>query len=455
MRLARYAALISISCLSCVGARAQGTLNCVSSQKLACLVPFTTNTAASTSAQTQAEISEASIFNAAIGAQISQLPVATSAPGPGYLYVKGDLKPFENLGPILLDRPDTVGNKKLVLGFSFQSFIFNHLDGIGVGSIPFVFSNPNLSIPANTDYFQQNVAVGIKYKQYVALATYGLAKNLDVSVVVPFARVSIGGFNTTAIQYEVSPPDTVTGPSTVSPRSAKGSASGVGDVLANVKYELWRGGDTGRVSVATGTTFRFPTGDAQNYLGSGAYGFNLYGLVSYKRRFSPHAKVAYQWNTNSILISPAEGNALPGNFINSSGNQRLPGGTQYGVGLDAGVSKRLTFSGDMLANEFVNSPGISLGQQELPATSVGPANSSLSQCQQTVGKPVVAPCYLNTIGISRNTYTTANLSLGLKLRPFRNKPLILYGNVLIQLNDVGLRSDPSPSVGISYTFHDK
>jgi len=42
------------------------------------------------------------------------------------------------------------------------------------------------------------------------------------------------------------------------------------------------------------------------------------------------------------------------------------------------------------------------------------------------------------------------LSFGLKYRPF--KSLIMYGNVLIQVNNVGLKADPSPSFGISYSF---
>jgi hypothetical protein len=50
------------------------------------------------------------------------------------------------------------------------------------------------------------------------------------------------------------------------------------------------------------------------------------------------------------------------------------------------------------------------------------------------------------------TFTTANFSGGLKWKPFVKQDIILYGNVLIQVNDVGLRSDPSPSGGISYNF---
>jgi hypothetical protein len=49
-----------------------------------------------------------------------------------------------------------------------------------------------------------------------------------------------------------------------------------------------------------------------------------------------------------------------------------------------------------------------------------------------------------------SSYNLSQLSLGLKVKPWKN--LILYGNVLLQLNNVGLRSNPVPLAGISYTF---
>jgi hypothetical protein len=54
------------------------------------------------------------------------------------------------------------------------------------------------------------------------------------------------------------------------------------------------------------------------------------------------------------------------------------------------------------------------------------------------------------------TYTTVNYSAGLKWKPIpghgKASSLIVYGNVLFQLNNVGLRADPSPSGGISWSF---
>jgi hypothetical protein len=49
-----------------------------------------------------------------------------------------------------------------------------------------------------------------------------------------------------------------------------------------------------------------------------------------------------------------------------------------------------------------------------------------------------------------SSYTINNLSAGLKINPVRE--LVFSGNVLFQLNNVGLRSRPTPLIGISYKF---
>jgi hypothetical protein len=452
MRSTRSFILIVTSCFAAIAAQAQ--VDCTRpayATKLACLVPFTTNAVGA------AQISStAGAFNGPIGVQISQLPVAASAPGATILTVHGNPQAFDNLGPVLIDRPDSVGRHKLVVGFSFQSFNFNHLDGIGLGSIPFAFGSQAYSSDGTftgTNYFQQTLNTSIRYNQYVAVASFGLTRTTDVSVVVPFARVSAGSYNPTTTEYAVNAANTLTSVFKGIGYHGAGSASGISDILLNVKHVLWSGGDAGRTSIATGMAVRLPTGDALNYLGSGAYGFNLYGLASYKAKYSPHAKVAYQWNTNSILVGPPT-TGVPGvpgtSTSNASGELPLPGGAQYGVGVDIGATPELTISGDILANEFVNSPYATVGTYTVPSSSVDQANPGACPTTQTVTPPI--SCTLPTIVEAQRTYTTVNLSVGLKLKPLRHQNFIFYANVLMQLNNVGLRSDPSPSVGASYRF---
>ena len=51
---------------------------------------------------------------------------------------------------------------------------------------------------------------------------------------------------------------------------------------------------------------------------------------------------------------------------------------------------------------------------------------------------------------STGTFNVSNISLGSKLRPFSN--FLITGNVLIKVNNGGLRSSVVPLLGLSYTF---
>ena len=363
------------------------------------------------------------LFSGPIGSQLSQLPLAASAPGAIILTIHGNPEPYNNLGPILIDRPDSVGQGHLVVGFSAQQFNFNHLNGIPINSIPLAYQEVTTG-----QTLSQSIHASVKYNQYVMLATYGLPAKTDVSVIVPIIRVSIGAAALNPILYTVHSDGTVAS-QPVQGTYTPGSASGAGDVVLNVKHVLWSGGESGQGSIALGAAGRFPTGDALNYLGSGAYGFNLYGLAAYKARFSPHVKIGYQWNSNSVLLKLA----------GTGPYYRLPGGGQFAVGVDYRATRHFTLSADILTNEFQNSPSISPGPFAL-STTVG---TSTLTTNQTV--PSVNSVY--------TTFTTVNFSGGLKWKPFVTHGLVLYGNVLVQLNDVGLRSDASPSVGISYNFN--
>jgi hypothetical protein len=45
-----------------------------------------------------------------------------------------------------------------------------------------------------------------------------------------------------------------------------------------------------------------------------------------------------------------------------------------------------------------------------------------------------------------------DISVGLKWKPLEKRNLLVYANGLFQVNNVGMRSDPVPLVGLSYTF---
>jgi hypothetical protein len=113
----------------------------------------------------------------------------------------------------------------------------------------------------------------------------------------------------------------------------------------------------------------------------------------------------------------------------------LPGGLQYAMGADYKLIRPLTVAIDLLGNQFVNVPSFTLGKTTLPKPLTPQA-----------GIPGTIPNTSQT----NLTYTTANFSGGLKWSPKAH--FLVYANVLVPLNNVGLRSDPVPLFGIAYNF---
>ena len=144
--------------------------------------------------------------------------------------------------------------------------------------------------------------------------------------------------------------------------------------------------------------------------------------LSRSGNFAPHLNLAYQWNGQSIIGSATPGvkGSLPSNFF-------------YDGGADYRLVKRVTLAGDVLG-EYVFS---ALRLQELLVTPL-----------PTSTVPVPVP--VATVGISRGSFPTLEGTFGLKVNPW--KKLLITGNVLLPFTHNGLRFEPVPLVGISYTF---
>ena len=87
---------------------------------------------------------------------------------------------------------------------------------------------------------------------------------------------------------------------------------------------------------------------------------------------------------------------------------------------------------DFLGNQYLNAPTFYYSSFEIPVY-----NKSVP-----------------TLATQNTSYTINDFSVGLKWNPKWKSVnnLVIYANVLFQLNNVGLRSDPVPMFGISYKF---
>jgi hypothetical protein len=446
-----------------------------------------------------------------IGRQANLLPLASPSSGVVFVY-DPSLMTFvtgtDSLGPILGERAETVGRHRLFLGFSYQYFNFNKIDGVNLHNFPAILTHnddnrdnsPPLPLaPINCSINSTNGqnlngcgfirdridtvnSIHLKVNQYTSYITFGLTNRIDVSIVIPIENVNMtltsqdaivpgtSGFivptpgspdatvhnqnltNTNGAPYffhlfkncpNTSPATGITGldPSclnhsfpdfgfTGSGSVSQNSATGIGDVVARVKWNAWEGE---RAGVAVGMDVRFPTGDAVNYLGSGSYGFKPFAVFSYRARISPHALVGYEWNTDSItggdLITGVKG-SIPNDFV-------------YSVGVDARVTRWLTGDFDIVGQRVFGTETVSITSQQF-----------LANCGTCTANPNPNTETLPSLATHPNSsYNIANASMGIKARPFpKLSRLVFTANALVRLNDGGLRSNASPLFGVGYTF---
>jgi hypothetical protein len=402
--------------------------------KLYCLLPQTFS---------EANADAFTPLTSSFASQLTQLPLASPASGIIYILDPALKLPVksgqETYGPVLTERGDTMGRHKLFIAFTYQHFQFSSLDGIGLNNIPIVWNVCN-SLGQCSAIASQN-SISLHVNQYAIFGTFGLTSKVDVSLAVPFNEVGMGVnafncLNKNGSNLNLSPPqpDTCFGPP-VPPANAQfqyfgftppvanaKTAAGLGDLVARAKWQVF---SREKYKIAIGSDFRFPTGDSLNFLGSGAWGVRPFGAFSRGGRFSPHANIAFQWNGNTVLAGKSIGQNgdLADNFF-------------YNVGLDAALIPKLTIAVDYLGEYVIN-------QQRL----VG-----INTCAPPYFKsPDPPPCqeYPDTTGVNGN-FNTSKGSIGFKFNPVKN--LLISANVLLRFDHNGLRYDPVPLAGISYTF---
>ena len=390
--------VLSAGLLGAAGAAAQVACG---TPKLICLIPTALHTTTSTF----------NFFNEAFGTQVAQLPLATPASGfiftldkPRGVYVASQ----ESFGPLLAERAETIGKHHLYLAFTYQRFNFSRIDGNSMDNLPilFFFPAPDTATVVTSTTNRLDTTVD----QFVAFGTYGLTDRIDISVAVPFERISMG-LRSSGTEYS-----TTTDATSSFTESIVGAARGVGDVVVSAKATALR---REKFGIAVGTELRFPSGDEENFLGSGAFGVKPYVVLSRRGRVAPHLNLIYQWNGNSLLAR------------DQNGEHHLPAYFGYAIGADVGVKKRLTVLAELLSQHFFEAPQIST-----PKTLTPKVNNS----------PMPFPSVLPVGG----GYDVHNLGLGLKLNPTRN--LLVSANVLISLDEGGVRAKAVPLVGLSYSF---
>jgi hypothetical protein len=366
-------------------------------------------------------------FSTALVGQLVSVPLPSPASGFTYEF-DSSLGVFrrttQSFGPILAERADTVGASRISFGVAYQRFTFDTAEGVDLARVPAVFTHDNAMLRGGReDVVTTENAIEANLNQMTTFVTFGVTDFLDVSVAVPVVSTHVNVVSHATIRRL----------GTINPLThffrqangdvgderfftARGSASGIGDVKVRLKSVVMRHPWS---SVAVGLDVRLPTGDAMDLLGSGTTGIQPFAVWSSSAgRIAPHLNVGYTWNGNSVLAgNPAQGRSAD-----------FPDDVVYAAGMDLSVNPRLTLALDVLGRYVIDSDRLRLEDfHALDARSV-----------------------FQTISFARESFNALSGAFGLKAN--LHGQLLLNFNLLFELDEHGVRDKVTPLIGFNYAF---
>ncbi len=363
--------------------------------------------------------SDFSQFNTALVGALVSVPLPSPASGFTYRF-DPTLGVFQrtttSFGPILADRAETVGAGRLAMGFAFQRFTYDSIEGLDLESIPAVFTHDNAELlGGRQDVITTVNAISAAVSQSTGFVTYGMTDRFDVSLAVPIVNVNLMVVSDATI-HRLGTTNELThffrqSDGEVGDRrlfTAVGSAAGIGDITARFKATVRRPESGG---LAVGVDVRVPTGDARNLLGSGTTGIQPFVIWSSTlRTLSPHANVSYTWNGSSILAGdPATGQAAD-----------FPDEIRYTLGTEVVMSRHATLALDLLGRTVIDT----------------------ERLQPSTFRALDGVSTFPDITFARDTFNLLNGSMGVKINLAGR--LLAEANVLFALDDHGLRDRVTP-----------
>lgn len=330
------------------------------------------------------------------------------------------------LGPVIGERAETIGSGQISIGISYSLVDLSTINGHDLGNL---VNQPSIggrvisfAVPGGVllgdgryanflpVYVRANIAVEAEVG--TPSLTWGLTPDLDVNLTVPLVRTMLDVKVSEDVPDPRLPefrlrdcrPDAPLGdlsrcavneirPTHID-RQASSHAAGVGDVLLRAKYVVLR---HSIVDAAVGLGVSFPSGDENNFQGSGAYQVQPELILSrvIAERFEPLFNASVDINANTVDRSVVRWAA---------------GATAYLVGPLSGAA-------------------VVLGRHELSAQS----------------DKIPVPFFLQ---IQRNDMYDA--SFGVRLLFAESG--VLSASASVPLNRDGLRADVIPTLAIEYAL---
>ena len=325
--------------------------------------------------------------------ELATLPV--SSPASGFTYrlnpaLGTDVRSSESFGPFFIPRSLPGGQGQVAFALSYRGVTFDSIDGqsLTAGTLVSVASR----LRGETAPFDvETLTLHLETQTLTAAATIGVTDRLDVSAAVPIVTVKLSGARVDTYRGQAFPQAT-----------AQATASGMGDLLFLVKYNVLRDGGSG---LAIGGAATLPTGDEQNLLGSGEVAIVPRVIGSFERdRFAVHGE----------------------------GGVVLTGPTRYidfGSAVTVVAASRLTVAAELIGQRF---------------TSGGHLTQVVEPNPQLVG--------VDTIRLVGAEEPTTRLLLATGVRWNVSGRWLFSVNAMQSLTSAGLTASWIPTVTLDYSF---
>jgi len=352
-----------------------------------------------------------------IAVSVANVPISAASSGATFSFQGGvPVRTSVSAGPIFSERAQTLGRRRMLIGANASYISFQSLRGVPTDRLVFNFThedaiNPGLGDPGfENDIINVQTSLDVNVFVTTFFATFGLLDRVDLGVAVPLIHTSITGRSSaTMITYGPDSPHYFGSPenpvlNTVA--TASGSATGIGDVAARLKINVTGGT---RTSFAVLTEARMPTGDEENFLGTGDVAVRGLGILSSRLgAFSPHVNAGYVYRGGDFQTD----------------------GLLANVGFDQLVASWATFAADVISEWQV-------GENQLPLP--GPVQYTAPQAR-TINPTIIPEVKDNRV----------DASIGFKLTSERGFSAV--ANALVPMNRGGLRADVVWTAGVEYGF---
>ncbi|MCI0636014.1 MAG: DUF3187 family protein, partial [Actinobacteria bacterium] len=331
---------------------------------------------------------------------------------------------------LYLERARPIGRGKWNVTLSYQRVAIDavqgeDLDGLRDDDLPIITTGRVSTGPRGPSLLKfDRYDVGLTVDEVTLAATYGITDDLDVNLTLPILASTLS-IDARARTFTRNPNDNSLVP--VPPgrrpdRFSQGTAhaAGVGDLLLRAKYRFWT---HPWVELAGGLVLRMPTGDKDDFQGTGAWELSPLLYVS-TPRFRLGGPVAVQGFFNGGLD------------LNLEDVDRSEG--RFGAGVDLALGRRVTLSLAFLGRE--------------PFQRFAPAGSfDVARYNPRTGCPVAEGCgnrrpMAPLFGLDTVRPSYYSLSIGGRVNLWRDT-VFGFANVLVPLSDEGIHTDPIPLIG--------